>query len=409
MLPRIELKSVTVDYGRVRALNEVSLEVNTGEYVVILGPSGAGKTTLLKVLAGLVSPTSGSIYVNGEDVTRLPPEERRMAFLPQDYALFPTKNVWEHATFGPRMQQLDPKEIEVLASEILDLVNLRERSDAYPHELSGGMKQRTALARAITTNFSILLLDEPLRALDARLRLALRNELRKMSKDLGFTVLHVTHDQEEAMSIADKIVILRDGVIQQVGTQEEIYLNPKNSFVAEFVGETNVWSGKIIDKNEDIDLARYKLLYMKGNGEKPILYTVQGPQGHLFQSLEFKHFEVEDEVLLMIKTEAMRVLKDTGEPLDVQVELDDNSVEKVASPVTLEGRPNVLRGKIARKYYLGKWTNVDIRIHLGSKSSDKNSVTWVAKMPSITARRFDVGSDVLLDIDPQFVFLFKKQ
>ncbi len=410
-MPNIKLQSITVDYGRVRALDELTLEITSGDYVVILGPSGAGKTTLLKVIAGLVRPKKGTILVDDMDVTDLPPEERRVAYLPQHYALFPRKNVWENVIFSPRMQGMDKNKAEELVSEILDMVNLRERADAFPHELSGGMKQRVALARAIATNFSILLLDEPLRALDARLRLALRNELRKMAKDLGFTVLHVTHDQEEAMSVADKIVVLRKGKIEQVGTQEEIYLMPKTRFVAEFVGETNSWLGKVIKKTPLDHFSRpYLPPALQHDDHSWFSYHIRDEQGNVFNAVDFKDFNVGDDVQLMIKYEALRLLKDTGEPFDVQIE-PETKVSPIPSKTTSskEGKKTStfrLKGTVKATYYLGKWTHVVVTITNLPNHDDDKEITWTCKLPSITARRFTEGERVMLEINPHFVFLF---
>ncbi|MHA2340155.1 MAG: ABC transporter ATP-binding protein [Candidatus Hodarchaeales archaeon] len=232
-MTKIQLENISMSFGETKALIDVNLSVEKGKYIVILGPSGAGKTTLLKVIAGLYKPKKGRIIIDGDkDITKLSPEGRGIAFLPQDYGLFPKKTVWENISFSPKIQKFS--NTSELVKEFLLMVHLTDRPDAYPHELSGGMKQRTALGRALATNYSIILLDEPLRALDARLRLEIRNELKKMVKDLGFTVFHVTHDQEEAFSIGDSIVVLNQGRIEQIGNQEHLYRNPVNEFVASF-------------------------------------------------------------------------------------------------------------------------------------------------------------------------------
>lgn len=403
-MPSITLHSVTVDYGRVRALNDLTVTIPSGEYVVILGPSGAGKTTLLKVIAGLVRPKKGTILVDGQDITDLPPEERRAAYLPQDYALFPKMTVWENVMFSPKMQQMDPEKARELVREVLDLVNLSDRPDAFPHELSGGMKQRVALARAIATSYSILLLDEPLRALDARLRLVLRDELRKMATDLHLTVLHVTHDQEEAMSIADKIIVLRNGNIEQVGTQEEIYLTPKTQFVAEFVGETNTWFGIVKRKNKlEHFPSGLKRLAVQENGAW-YRYDVHDELGNIFQSLtQESRFKVGQKVSLMIKYEALRLLKEKESEEQLNQVGADDSLQAVNSE--MKPKPNRLKGIVVNSYYLGKWTHVTVRVKSLSSNVD-HEVTWTSKLPSITARHFPIGEPVTVEIDPQLVFMF---
>ncbi|HDN01956.1 MAG TPA: ABC transporter ATP-binding protein [Candidatus Bathyarchaeota archaeon] len=246
-MPRVELKDITVRYGRLEALKEVNLVVEDGSYTVIAGPTGAGKTTLLKVIAGLVKPSHGSVIVDGKDYTMLPPEDRNVGYLPQGYALFPHLTVWENVTFGAYCRGWSPEETEEVARRVLNMVGLIGRAESYPGELSGGMAQRTALARAIASGASLILFDEPLSALDLMLRLILRYEIRRMVKSLGLTVIHVTHDHEEAMSIADKIYLLRSGEIVESGTPEELYMRPRDPFTAYFIGESNLYRGVLKD------------------------------------------------------------------------------------------------------------------------------------------------------------------
>lgn len=246
-MPRVELKDITVRYGRLEALKEVNLVVEDGSYTVIAGPTGAGKTTLLKVIAGLVKPSHGSVIVDCKDYTMLPPEDRNVGYLPQGYALFPHLTVWENVTFGAYCRGWSPEETEEVARRVLNMVGLIGRAESYPGELSGGMAQRTALARAIASGASLILFDEPLSALDLMLRLILRYEIRRMVKSLGLTVIHVTHDHEEAMSIADKIYLLRSGEIVESGTPEELYMRPRDPFTAYFIGESNLYRGVLKD------------------------------------------------------------------------------------------------------------------------------------------------------------------
>ena len=210
-MPFLSIQNISLSFGKSHALRNISIDLEKGEYLVVLGPSGAGKTSLLKSIAGLYRPDTGKIFINSREVTKLPPEERHVAFMPQTYALFSKMDVWGNVSYGPKLQGRSQQEINDDCNKILEMVHLENRKDALPSELSGGMKQRTALARSLTTNFPVLLLDEPLRALDARLRIELRNELKRIVKNLGFTVMHVTHDQNEAMAVADRILVLNKG------------------------------------------------------------------------------------------------------------------------------------------------------------------------------------------------------
>lgn len=248
----IKLIEVTKKYDEITALDQLNLTIEDKEYVCILGPTGAGKTTLLRIIAGLLEPDHGEIYIEGRRVNGIPPEERNAIYMFQQYALFPHMNVWQNISFSPVIKDYSENRIEKLTSEILEMVKLADRSDAFPDELSGGMQQRVALARGIASGARILLLDEPLGALDARLRVDLRAQLRKLVKDQGLTALHVTHDQEEALMIADRIVVIRNGRIEQMGTPHEIYTNPKSVFIMSFVGGANFFEGTIIGV-EDLD------------------------------------------------------------------------------------------------------------------------------------------------------------
>lgn len=228
------------------AADGLEISVENGEYLCLLGPTGAGKTTTLRVIAGLTRPDSGQVLLDDRDVTGLEPEKRNAVLLSQTYSLFPTMTVAENIMFGPEIRGMPEEEKKRTLVELLDLVRLTKRSSSYPRELSGGMQQRNALARALATNPDVLLLDEPLRALDARLRIDLRYELRSLAKGLGLTVIHVTHDQEEAMVMADRIAVIRYGRIIQVGTPREIFDHPATPFVATFVGQSNFFTGNIL-------------------------------------------------------------------------------------------------------------------------------------------------------------------
>jgi len=244
-MPLVRLVNVTKRFGKIVALDGINLSIKDGEYVCILGPTGAGKTTLLRIIAGLLEPDEGEIYIGEKRVNGVPPEERNAVYMFQNFALFPHMNVWQNVSFGPVIKEWSPQKIRNVTSEVLEMVRLGERRDAYPNELSGGMQQRVALARGIAAGARILLLDEPFGALDARLRVNLRTQLRSLVKDQGLTTIHVTHDQEEALMVADRIVILREGRIEQIGSPQEIYNNPQSIFVMSFVGGANFIDGVV--------------------------------------------------------------------------------------------------------------------------------------------------------------------
>jgi len=246
-MPKIELKGVTKIFGKkIVAVDNVSLEVHDKEYFSLIGPSGCGKTTLLRMIAGLIEPTEGEIYIDGTLVNEFPPEDRGIGFVFQTYALFPHMDVFDNVTYGPRVKAWEDKKAAKLGRETLEMVRLYQRSDAYPHELSGGMMQRVAVARALAAGSKILLLDEPLGALDAKIRNELRYEIRRLVKDLELTAIHVTHDQAEAMAISDRIAVMKRGRILQVGTPYELYMNPQQIFVANFIGESNFLEGRVV-------------------------------------------------------------------------------------------------------------------------------------------------------------------
>jgi ABC-type Fe3+/spermidine/putrescine transport system ATPase subunit len=246
----ITLKGVTKRFGEVTALDDVNLSIEDGEYVCVLGPTGAGKTTLLRIVAGLLAPDAGEIAIAGQRVNDQPPEARDTMYMFQQYALFPHMTVWQNVAYGPEIKEWDQKKVEQLTAEILEMVRLAERRDAYPPELSGGMQQRVALGRGIASGARILLLDEPLGALDARLRVGLRTQLRRLVKDQGLTAVHVTHDQEEALMTADRVVVLRNGRIEQTGTPHDVYSRPHSIFVASFVGGANFLEGTVLQGSD---------------------------------------------------------------------------------------------------------------------------------------------------------------
>ena len=239
----IELIDVSKDYAGDVALEHVTLYVKDGEFITLLGPSGCGKTTMLRLIAGFIMPTSGRIEMDGVDIANVPPYKRRINTVFQKYALFPHLNVFDNIAFGLKIKKLDKRTIEEKVNAMLELVNLRGYGKRYVDQLSGGQQQRVAIARALVNEPQVLLLDEPLGALDLKMRKEMQIELKRMQQRLGITFIYVTHDQEEALTMSDTIVVLKDGVIQQIGTPADIYNEPKNPFVADFIGESNIVPG----------------------------------------------------------------------------------------------------------------------------------------------------------------------
>lgn len=246
----IEVKNLVKTYGNVYALKNVDLNIADGEYFVLLGPSGGGKTTLLRSIGGFIRPDSGSVNIKGQNVDDLPPDRRPTSMVFQGFALFPHMNVSQNIGYGLKLKSIDKNVIENKVNKMMDLVGLKGLSNRMPHELSGGQQQRVQLARALILENDVLLLDEPLSALDAQLRKDMCIELKRLQKTVGISFVHVTHNQEEAMSVADRIAIIADGEMVEQGTPKEIYSNPKNKFTAEFIGEKNIFEGRIKDFNK---------------------------------------------------------------------------------------------------------------------------------------------------------------
>ena len=246
-MPKVELRGVTMRFGKVTAVEDLNLVIEDGEYVAILGPSGCGKTTLAKIISGIWEPTKGEVLIDGRRMNGVAPESRDIGYVFQNIMLFPHLSVRDNASYSPRVKGLTEADQEKIGNEALQLVEMVKDSLKMPKELSGGAQQKVGLARALATKARILIFDEPLSALDARIRVELRYVLRKLVKELGLTALHVTHDQEEAMSVADRIVIMRKGRIVETGTPNELYNHPKELFTANFLGESNFLEG-VIDR-----------------------------------------------------------------------------------------------------------------------------------------------------------------
>ncbi len=243
----VSLKNVTKIYNGEVVLNNVSIDIKDEEFVTVLGPSGCGKTTMLLIIGGFVNPDEGSVLFDGNDITKLPPYKRQVNTIFQRYALFPHLNVYENIAFGLRIKKYNEKEIAIKVKQMLEIVNLSGFENRDINNLSGGQQQRVAIARALINEPKVLLLDEPLSALDLKLRKDMQVELKNIQRQTGITFIFVTHDQEEALSMSDTVIVLDNGQIQQIGTPEDIYNEPVNAFVADFIGESNIVDGVMKD------------------------------------------------------------------------------------------------------------------------------------------------------------------
>ncbi len=355
-MPDVRLVNVTKKFGRVVAVDNVSLHIRDKEYFSLLGPSGCGKTTLLRLIAGLIKPDSGEIYIGDRLVNDVPPEDRNIGFVFQTFALFPHMNAWENVTYGPRVKGFDMQRAERIGHDVLEMVRLHERLDAYPSELSGGMMQRLAVARALAAGAEILLLDEPLGQLDAKVRNELRYEIRRMAKDLELTAIHVTHDQAEAMAISDRIAVMKKGRILQVGTPQELYTNPKSLFVANFIGGSNFLEGYVAESTGEIALVELR------GGIKVYVPNTEG-------------IGIRERVVLAIKPETLTIQR---------------SGKKRAE--------NLIPGEIERVTFEGTFMRYEVKL--------ENQDSIVVVVPSLTCEWFEVGEKVLVGMRPESVKMF---
>ncbi len=346
-MPDVRIENVTKKFGKLVAVDDVSLHVHDKEYFALLGPSGCGKTTLLRLIAGLIQPDEGKIYIGDKLVNDVPPEDRDIGFVFQTFALFPHMDAWNNVIYGPRVKGFDMKKAGTIGHEVLEMVRLDERLDAFPNELSGGMMQRIAVARALAAGARLLLLDEPLGQLDAKVRNDLRYEIRKMTKDLGLTAIHVTHDQAEAMAISDKIAVMKKGKIKQVGTPIELYMSPENVFVANFIGESNFLEGYILERDN-----KETLIELRGG------IRVQAVSNGLNKG---------ERVVLAIRPEAFVV--ENGMK-------GKNSISGVVERVTFEGTnvryEIVLENQdmivIVKPSMIGEWFKIDEKVNVSFPS-----------------------------------------
>ncbi len=353
----VSLKDLTKYYGEVCACSDVSVEIADGEFFFLLGPSGCGKTTILRMIAGFVEPTSGEIAIGGKVINQVPPHRRGTAMVFQNYALWPHMSVMQNVEYGLKVQKLPAAERESRARAALQMVRMDSFSQRQPAELSGGQQQRVALARALAVRPKVVLLDEPLSNLDAKLRGDMRQELREIQQRTGLTAIYVTHDQKEALSLADRIAVISEGRVQQVGTPFEVYRHPENRFVADFIGESNFLEGRI----RDVSNSHYTVETPAG-----VLTAKRGP-ADAFQSGE--------RVVCVIRPEAVRLGEPVGE------------------------RSSSFKAKLSRQTYLG-----DVG-HLEFQLSSGDIFRAVQQNPSPTDP--DSGGEVVLSCSPDDVVLLR--
>ena len=289
MAKNLQMKDLSKIFGDLVAINTVNLEVQESEFVCFLGPSGCGKTTILRMITGFETPTSGEILYDGKVINDLVPQKREFGIVFQSYALFPNMTVSENIAFGLKMRRMPKARISTRVDEILDLIGLRDWRNNYPAQLSGGQQQRVALGRALAPSPTVLLLDEPLSALDAKIRVRLRAVIKKLQQELGITMVYVTHDQEEALAIADRVVVMEQGIFKQVGTPIEIYKNPRSNFVADFVGISNFFDG--IRQNETVQVqeTRFVIPHQEESASDKVILSIRPEKIELLEPGRTRH------------------------------------------------------------------------------------------------------------------------
>jgi putative spermidine/putrescine transport system ATP-binding protein len=326
----IKIQQLTKRFGRVTAVDKLSLEIREGELITLLGPSGCGKTTTLRVIAGFEVPDEGDVFFGDRAVTALPPEARNIGIVFQNYALFPHMTVNENVAFGLDVRSVPKPDIPKRVAGILDKVQLSGLGDRYPHQLSGGQQQRTALARALVISPQVLLLDEPLANLDAKLREEMRFYIRHLQREFGITTVYVTHDQAEAMVLADRIAVLRDGVLQQLGLPEDLYQRPHTSWVADFIGLTNFIRGTVAESAND------QLMVQTALGTFAAVGSAAAGQVVMCIRPEALHFDgrLQNKVRGVVRERAF-----LGNLLDYRVECADRTLLRVQADPSRRYKP----------------------------------------------------------------------
>jgi putative spermidine/putrescine transport system ATP-binding protein len=345
----LELTDISKSFGRFTAVNPLNLTIQAGEFLTLLGPSGCGKTTILRMIAGFETPTTGNIWLEGEDITYRSASKRSMGMVFQSYALFPHLTAQQNIAFGMNIRRQPRSAVQKRCAELLDLVGLSDMGNRYPHQLSGGQQQRIAIARALAVQPKVLLLDEPLSALDAKVRLSLRTELRRIQQQLQITAVYVTHDQEEALSISDRIAVMARGKIEQIDQPENIYGAPQTAFAATFVGISNQFRGQISSAQQGICQV----------GDYTFRVSPQ-PQRHDGEN-----------ILLIIRPENLRV----------------------QSVTEGEQSPNTLTGTVELRTFLGAYIRLQVRIN--------DQILLTADVTHQDAQLYGVGQKVSLSFDLQ--------
>ncbi|WP_430695071.1 ABC transporter ATP-binding protein [Peribacillus frigoritolerans] len=359
----VEIKGAFKQFGANVVLNGIDLEVKQGELLTLLGPSGCGKSTTLNLIAGFLDPDRGEVHIKGNNVTKVPPYKRDLGMVFQTYSLFPHMTVYENLSFGLKLRKVGKAEQKKKISKALELVKMSGLENRYPRELSGGQRQRVAISRALVVEPELLLLDEPLSNLDAKLRHELRAEIKRLQKEIGVTTIFVTHDQEEALSMSDRVVVMNAGKIEQISTPTEIYNHPKTEFVFQFIGKSNCFEGNVsaVDKRKVAVKIGSDITHVDTN-------NVMGNESDL---------KTGDEVKLYIRPEKLQI-----------VSLD----EKSSSPLDFH------RAKISQMNYLG--TSWEINVLLQGKS--------IQVLTSAFNSSWQNGSEVLIGWSPSEVMLVKK-
>jgi len=349
----VELRNVSKTFGDFTALREVSFEIKEGEFMTFLGPSGCGKTTCLRLISGFDTPTTGEIMIGGENVTHNPPYRRDVNQVFQSYALFPHLSIYENIAFGLRMKKLAATEIRKKVDRVVEMTSLQQFTERKPAQLSGGQRQRVALARAIVCEPKVLLLDEPLSALDAKLRVQMRLELKQLQKRLGITFIFVTHDQEEALTMSDRIAVLNGGRVEQLGTANEIYYRPATRFVATFIGETNIVEAEVLNSHNGRLRCR-----LEGGLELDIAQPEDSPTG---------------KILLSLRPEKIRLMKERPQGV------------------------NVFPGKICMEVFKGAVDDMTVTVQGGLELG--------ALLPNHGEVDFHEGEDVFCRIQPEDIHI----